>query len=322
MPTVDILLATYNGARFLPELLESLSAQAHGDWRLIARDDGSTDGSVELIENWAETAPQQVRILDDGESGLGASGNFARLLAASDSPYFAFCDQDDVWSPDKVERLLEETLRAERGAGSDVPILTHCDLTVVGESLVVLRESFWDQQGFKVRGLRRGDGGRSARRSLVMRNVVTGCAMMGNARLRELSAPVPPDCVMHDWWVALVAGFLGEIRTVEAPCILYRQHGSNSLGAKGWSLFSVLRRSAAKPGRALRRSRSWLGASRRQAEHLVSRFGARLPAEEIAYLEDYARRGPGHGLARKTFLLRHRVWPQSWVRALIMVLIM
>jgi hypothetical protein len=155
-----------------------------------------------------------------------------------------------------------------------------------------------------------------------MRNFVTGCAMMGNARLREMADPVPPDCGMHDWWVALVAGFLGEIRAVEAACILYRQHGSNSLGAKDWSLLSVLRRSLARPGVSLERMRTWLNASRRQAEHLSSRFGPQLSPEEAAYLEDYTRRGPRHVLSRKTFLLRHRVWPQSWVRALIMVVIM
>jgi hypothetical protein len=155
-----------------------------------------------------------------------------------------------------------------------------------------------------------------------MRNFVTGCAMMGNARLREMSRPVPPDCVMHDWWVALVAGFLGEIRTVDAPGILYRQHGSNTLGAKGWGLFSVLHRAVARPGNALTRSRTWLGASRDQVERLLARFGSEIPPEEIAYLEDYARTGPRNYLSRKTFLLRHRVWPQSWVRALIMVVIM
>lgn len=322
MATVDILLATYNGARYLPELLESLALQSHRDWRLIVRDDGSSDGSLELIQKWAEDTPQEIEVLSDGDRGLGAGGNFARLLCASHSPYFAFCDQDDIWLPDKVSRLLEETVRAEREIGSDVPILTHCDLTVVGESLEVLHPSFWEQQGFTVRGLRRGAGALSVRKSLVMRNFVTGCAMMGNARLRALSDPVPPDCVMHDWWVALVAGFLGEIRTVDAPCILYRQHGSNALGAKDWSYLSVLRRVLARPGAALERTRTWLSASRRQVDCLLSRCRSELSPVEIAYLEDYTRRHARNLLSRKTFLLRHRVWPQSSVRALIMVVFM
>lgn len=322
MPKVDILLATYNGARFLPDQLASLAGQTHEEWRLILRDDGSSDGTPELVKAWARDVPQEVVILEDGDRGLGASGNFGRLLSASTSPYFVFCDQDDVWAEDKIERLLAETVRAEGEVGPTAPVLTHCDLTVVSEDLDCQEHSFWKHQGFKRRSIRSGSEDDAVRRSLVMRNFVTGCAMMGNARLRELSDPVPDDCAMHDWWVALVAGYLGEIRTVDAPCILYRQHGSNSLGAKDWSFGSVLHRAVTRPGAAIGRTRRWMRDSRAQVRALVSRHADALPPDALAYLEDYARPGPGRFLARKTFLLRHRVWPQSSMRALIMVLIM
>src|SRR5829696_7008565 len=95
--TTDILLATFNGARFLPEQLASIEAQTHGGWRLIVRDDGSDDGTRSIIEAFAERHGERVRFLRDGRSQLGACGNFAALLEASDAPYFMFCDQDDVW---------------------------------------------------------------------------------------------------------------------------------------------------------------------------------------------------------------------------------
>lgn len=106
MPLVDILLATYNGAKYLPEQLASLESQTHGDWRLIVRDDGSSDGSLDLVRDWAVETGSDLVVLEDGESRLGPAQSFGQLLARSDAPYFAFCDQDDVWLAEKIKARL------------------------------------------------------------------------------------------------------------------------------------------------------------------------------------------------------------------------
>ena len=219
MAAVDILLATYNGARYLPELLASLEAQTFRDWRLIVRDDGSSDGSLTLVEDWTAAAGRALTVLRDGDRGLGPRSSFARLLEASDAPHFLFCDQDDVWRPEKVAVLLEAARAAQVEAGAGRPVLAHCDLAVVDRDLATLHPSFWDQQGYTYRAARAGAGDSHIRKSLILRNFVTGCAMLGNADLRRAMLPVPETMSMHDWWAAHIAAQYGRIVAVHRPLI-------------------------------------------------------------------------------------------------------
>jgi glycosyltransferase involved in cell wall biosynthesis len=94
---VDILLATYNGGEFLADQLASIERQTFSEWRLIVRDDGSTDNTVLILEEFRECYPDKVLLIEDLEHNLGPGRNFERLLGYSDAPYFFFCDQDDVW---------------------------------------------------------------------------------------------------------------------------------------------------------------------------------------------------------------------------------
>jgi hypothetical protein len=321
MPLVDILLATYNGARFLPDLLESLQKQSIDGWRLIVRDDGSGDGTPELVERWAGETGACCIFLRDGDRGLGASGNFARLLSASDAPYFMFCDQDDVWMPDKVALALETVSLAERDCGSDTPLLAHCDLTVVDETLEPVAPSFWAHQEFAYTEATAGLQDVKARRSLLVRNFVTGCTMIGNAALRARAHPIPAGCVMHDWWMALVAAHLGEIRAIEQPGILYRQHTSNTLGARRWTFSAVAARGLSRPGAVIQRTRAWLVAARLQAQELHERFAGELSADDVACLVEFSRGRQVGLIARKTFMFRHGVWPHPPARSLITFMI-
>ena len=115
--TIDILLATYNGETFLDEQLDSIAAQAHGDWRLIARDDGSSDRTPEILEAFRMRHPGKVVVLEDGDGNLGLVQNFSRLMAHSDAPYAAFCDQDDVWMPEKLALSLAKMRELEQEQG-------------------------------------------------------------------------------------------------------------------------------------------------------------------------------------------------------------
>src|SRR5262245_40587271 len=115
--TIDILLATYNGAAYLAEQLDSIEAQTHPNWRLIARDDGSTDGTLAVIETFRARHSEKVVVLRDEDGNIGLVQNFSRLMEASTAPYAAFCDQDDVWLPEKLSLCLERMrdLEAEHG---------------------------------------------------------------------------------------------------------------------------------------------------------------------------------------------------------------
>ncbi len=190
---IAVLLATYNGAAFLEAQLASLEAQSFPHWRLLVRDDDSTDDTPQILRAWAARHPGRIALLEDGAGRQGVVGNFARLLAACDAPWFMCCDQDDVWLPDKLAVFAERMATLENRLGPDTPILIHSDLAVVDCDLAPIAASFWRYQGLDVRR-----GGRF--RALLRRNVVTGCVCMGNAALRRLAIPIPAEARVHDWW--------------------------------------------------------------------------------------------------------------------------
>src|SRR5262249_54654542 len=120
--TIDILLATYNGAAYLEEQLASIEAQAHPNWRLIARDDGSSDRTADILAAFRTRHPGKVTIVRDADGNLGLVQNFSRLMEASTAPYAAFCDQDDVWLPEKLSLCLARMRDLEAEHGRDKPL--------------------------------------------------------------------------------------------------------------------------------------------------------------------------------------------------------
>jgi glycosyltransferase involved in cell wall biosynthesis len=291
MATIDILLATYTGAAYLRELL--------------VRDDGSTDGTVSIINAWADEREQPVRIIVDGRGGLGACGNFDALLGASDAPYFMLCDQDDVWLPDKVSRLVDLIRSAEAQKGSGVPILGHSDLEVVDHQLGSVHPSF-------KRYMRIGTPPAGCmRQRLLVYNTVTGCASVGNAALREAAFPIPPEAVMHDWWLALVAAMFGEIAYLPEPTVLYRQHGLNSIGASSWSLPALLYRLLKAPTVHIGKAQSIIRRTQSQAKAFASRYGPSLDVDIREIVETYGALGSMPVWQRKEFVIRNRLWGRN-----------
>ena len=199
---VDILLATYNGAAFVEAQLDSILAQTHKNWRLVIRDDGSTDKTPEIVEAFRARHPEKVIVLEDEAGNLGLVQNYSRLMEHAGAGYVAFCDQDGVWKPLKLELSLQKMCDMEADHGADKPLLVFTDLTVVDEDLQPIHGSFWRHEGL------RPDRCNSLNR-LLLQNVVTGCTALMNRPLVERSVPLPAEAVVHDWWVALVAAAFG-----------------------------------------------------------------------------------------------------------------
>lgn len=234
---VWIVLAAFDGADFLPEQLRSVRQQSFAQWRLLIRDDGSTDGSTSLIRQFARE-DRRIEILEDGQGRLGPTGNFSTLLAAAlerGADYVFSCDQDDVWHADK----MQEELALMAAAEADDPtgaVLVHSDLAVVDAHLRPLHSSF-------MRFQRIWHEEHEPLRTLLVQNFVTGCTCLANRKLLEAALPVPKRAVMHDWWLALCAAGLGRIRFLPATTVLYRQHGGNAVGAGGfWASVNPLRK--------------------------------------------------------------------------------
>lgn len=219
-----ILLSTYNGSKYIDAQLESLVNQSVRGWDLAVRDDGSTDDTRERVEAWARKDDRIQLAPADGER-LGPTRGFARLMEfhGENRPLF-FCDQDDIWEQNKIERSMAALDAAEKLHGPSTPILVHTDLSLVDATGQPMAPS-----AKAVMGFRADDADPFAR--LVAQNFVTGCTVLINPALAEASLPISPEALMHDWWIALVAAAFGKIIYVDEPLIRYRQHGQNASGA-------------------------------------------------------------------------------------------
>jgi len=165
-PLVEILMSTHNGAKHLEAQLDSLVAQTYHNWRLIVRDDMSSDKSVDILGQYSRRCPGKVALITDGEGQLGACQSFARVMKHANANYMMFCDQDDVWLPQKIELSMNQLLQVEK-TNPGIPLLLFTDLTVVDEKLTLLSDSFWRYQ--------RIDPRNTTPNSIVFDNVVTGC---------------------------------------------------------------------------------------------------------------------------------------------------
>ncbi len=274
---VQVLLGTFNGARFVAEQIESILAQTYEPLMILARDDGSSDGTRAILEEYAARFPAQVRLLPAAPPSGNAKFNFMELLRIADAPYVAFADQDDVWLPEKIAAAVVAMEKLERQHGPDSPLLVFSDLRVVNERLETINPSFWASQQIQpehVHSLRR----------LIMQNVVTGCTMLINEPLREAALPMPAGVFMHDWWIALVACALGHSVYLAEPAILYRQHGGNVLGAPTPPPVTGIPK-----WRQHQQRRKYWEMTAKQADAVLQALGPRLSKRDRKLLENYKR---------------------------------
>ena len=228
-PILTVVLATYNGARFLPEQLFSLSAQSRRPDRLVLRDDGSRVVSVDIVRAWTDREGIDLQLVEGDRLGPARSFLVA-VQAAHSADLFLFCDQDDVWFPDKIERALALVPHGDDAA----PVLYATRLDIADEHLHSLRlSSIPKNLSFE---------------SAAFESVLTGCRMAFNAAFRtRLIQGVPSHIGMHDWWCYLLATATNgaALHFDPKPSVNYRQHSSNTLGAgpTGWrALYERVRR--------------------------------------------------------------------------------
>lgn len=227
--TVEILLATYNGERYIREQLDTILRQDYESWVVRACDDASTDGTYSILKEYQEKYPDKF-ILTRNKTGLGsAKKNFMHLIKNSTYDYVMCCDQDDVWLPNKISLTLQMMKEQEQG---DIPVLVHTDLKVVDANLNVLSESFFEHSNFRKE---------FELNEILIQNFVTGCTMMMNRPMVDLMSRLD-NCdriLMHDWVASVLATSVGRVAFVDVPTMLYRQHAINSVGAKkyGFALF-------------------------------------------------------------------------------------
>lgn len=221
---IAILMATYNGEKYIAEQIESLLCQSVQDFILYIRDDHSTDNTYEIICQYAEQYPEKIVVTQNGQNTGSAKYNFFRMMIEHKQDYVMLCDQDDVWKPDKIVLTLQKMKAMEAEHGKETPLLVHTDLEVVDEGLKTISPSF--------RYAMNANYDRTQLKDALIQNTLTGCTVMYNRALSNLIKETPEYMVMHDWWLMLVAGAFGKIGHVDTATILYRQHEDNAIGAK------------------------------------------------------------------------------------------
>jgi glycosyltransferase involved in cell wall biosynthesis len=306
--SIEILLSTYNGSAYLDALLESVIRQDHPSWSLLVRDDGSTDGTSDIVQNWRGNYPDKVRVIDEHlNNNLGAIRSFSRLLEHSSAAYVMFADQDDVWLADKVRLTMEAMQSHEAKVGASRPVLVHTDLMIVDEDLRVLSKSLWRYQDVVP--------GRNPKLSRIMvENCAWGCTTMLNRALVTTIGSIPPEAAYHDWWIALVASAFGDIVAVDRQSILYRRHEGNE------SEISDIRRvsgsALANPAAPRRRLARIFEKSRPQVVKLLDLYRERLAPDQIAAAQAFLRLPEQSFWGRRLDILRHGLVFSGMLRTL------
>jgi glycosyltransferase involved in cell wall biosynthesis len=221
---IAILLSTYNSEAYLKEQLDSLLNQTDHNFVLYICDDGSTDGTLRILETY-EKHNEKIKYLQKPTTNQGALLSYAWLLENVEAEYYMFCDHDDVWLPQKIEKTFKKYKDVEE-KNKNKPILVYTDLYVVDENLQIIDDSFWTYSKMNPYSM-------TDFKHFAVKNIVTGCTMLFNKQARNVSLPISPAATMHDAWIALnVINNDGIVDFISEPTILYRQHGQNAIGAK------------------------------------------------------------------------------------------
>ena len=251
-----VLLSAYNGEAYIREQLDSLLAQTFRGVEILARDDGSADGTRAILAAYAQRGALRWYA---GEN-LGPARSFWRLLQdAPDADYFAFCDQDDVWDTDKLEIAVSALERLD----ASKPALSCGDVRVTDAKLHILAEHMVRPAPTDYP-------------HALLRKLAPGCTFVFNRPARELLRRFDAERLgieLHDWTAHQIVACFGSVFFDPTPHMCYRQHGGNMIGAHRTTSGAWLKKAAAFWGGPMKNSRA------RQALRLEKAYGEEMPAE-------------------------------------------
>ncbi|WP_294241521.1 glycosyltransferase family 2 protein [Pseudobutyrivibrio sp.] len=312
MKNIVVLLATYNGSQYLREQLDSIFAQSFQDFRLVVHDDESTDDTAAIINEYYEKYPDRIEIIYGNRLG-SAKANFIYLLNKSEADYYFLCDQDDVWLPDKMQKMMDAMMETVSGDDT-VPAAVFTDMYVVDDKLSIMSDSFIRYIGRSPKNI--------AYTQILIDNPAAGTAMCINRSLRDIAISkksinweyVP----MHDAWLLELAAIFGEIKYIDEPLVYYRQTGYNTMGAETETTMDKIRRNMEDTKGLIEKKKAFINEARSFAREVLKLEN--IPEDKLKVLSDFVNISTRPKLFRIKFYreknftrAHHNLWMRLWV---------
>ena len=257
-------------------MLDSLLSQTTSDFNVLVRDDGSIDGSRDILENYRPKFDGRLSVIA-GEPTRSATKNFAILMRETQADYVLFADQDDIWKPEKVELTVRSLKEGEAKYSKSTPIFFATDIAVVNKELELISPSYW-----KWKRLRPSMMGRLSQSLICV--PIQGMASGINRALLDLANPVADKAVSHDWWAQLIAAAMGKVICDPTVTALYRVHGENFSVPKEVGLVPYLKR-----GLDTTFVRRGLGRRIEQANALADAMTGKMPPDKLKIIRRFTR---------------------------------
>ena len=224
MECVDVLLATYNGEKYLRELLDSIVNQSYKNIRILICDDCSTDQTYEVLKKFGNKDKRIV--LFKNEINIGSDKTFEYLMSKVESNFFMIADQDDVWYLDKIEMSLKKLYEEDAD-------LVFTDLEVVDKNLNLISNSFNKTMKYNYKIKKYINDGYKME---LLSNVITGCTILAKKKWINSFLPIPNNKnILYDYWIGLVIALNGKLAYLDKPTLKYRQHENNQVGTKKYT---------------------------------------------------------------------------------------
>lgn len=296
-PKCLVLLSTYNGEKFLEEQLYSLQKQEGVELALLIRDDGSKDRTLSIIHQFIEDSTTNIKLLQ--ANNVGAKASFFKLMRIAaeeyfECDYFAFCDQDDIWKPNKLIRAIQML----NNENHSLPLM-YCSATqMVNSDLSYI--NIWPPAPRKT----------LAMYNALVENVAVGCTSILNKKALKLITSSPPINInypiMHDWWAYLCVSTFGKVIFDSEPCILYRQHSNNVLGGQTDNLVTKWKKRFIRYFKA---QNHYIISN--QAKEFYNCFNPILDEQLRLSLQDFIQSTKRNGLARLMYTIRTPFYRQT-----------
>ncbi len=306
MNRVNIILAAYNGEKYIGEQIESILNNSFTDWYLWIFDDGSTDGTSTIVDGYVLKYPDKIKYFHN-EKNKGLTLNFLEGLryvavckSSKEREYYMFCDQDDVWMQDKIKKTYRQMKKMERKYGGDTVTAVFTDAKVVDEKLRMIYPSFF--QSSKL------DTKKKDLPHILMENKLIGCTVMVNDALVKKITVLPTKARFHDWWIALLAASFGQIGYLPEATINYRQHSNNMVGNQSFLEYVKNRISS------LQMQKEALHKTIIQAEEFYQIYHKGLPEREQILISHFAHLERCNWITRRWFIVKYGYQKTGFLR--------